>query len=124
MKKHQQEALLAEEARMMAGRLKHVESPSHDFEHLTAEEAAARDSERRYALRKQQGRESPPRPTLPQKQETWSDGHVYLGEFKDGRQHGEGKLTWANGDVYSGTFFEDKHQGFGTYTWANGYAYS
>ena len=31
--------------------------------------------------------------------QTWSDGSVYKGFFKDGRRHGKGEERWPNGEV-------------------------
>ena len=31
--------------------------------------------------------------------QTWSDGSVYKGLFKDGRRHGHGEERWPNGEV-------------------------
>jgi hypothetical protein len=41
---------------------------------------------------------------------------VYVGEFKDGKSHGQGTETFANGDKYVGEFKDDKRNGQGTYT--------
>ncbi len=40
----------------------------------------------------------------------------YVGEFKDGKKHGQGTFTYANGDKYVGEFKDGytKH-GQGTY---------
>ena len=37
---------------------------------------------------------------------------VYVGEFKEGRRHGEGKLECADGSVFEGLFANDKNFGF------------
>eukprot|EP01064_Diplonema_japonicum_P039513 TRINITY_DN9925_c0_g1_i3.p1 TRINITY_DN9925_c0_g1~~TRINITY_DN9925_c0_g1_i3.p1 ORF type:complete len:448 (+),score=97.73 TRINITY_DN9925_c0_g1_i3:78-1421(+) len=47
----------------------------------------------------------------------------YVGETKDGRQHGRGTQVYANGDVYQGSWFEGKIHGRGVYTYANGCQY-
>lgn len=31
-----------------------------------------------------------------------ANGNKYVGNFKDGMQHGKGVFTWANGAVYDG----------------------
>ena len=31
---------------------------------------------------------------------------VYIGELKDGKQHGEGKETYADGTEYAGSYSE------------------
>ena len=52
---------------------------------------------------------------------------VYMGEWKDGKFHGQGTYTWANepykGDKYVGEYKDDKRNGQGTYTYANGRKY-
>ena len=58
---------------------------------------------------------------------TWKSGEFagdrYVGEFKDGKQHGQGTFTYADGDKYIGEFKDDYLHGQGTYTWANGNKY-
>lgn len=49
---------------------------------------------------------------------TYSDGPKYVGEFKDGKRHGQGTTTDVNGDKYVGEFKHNKRHGRGTYTWA------
>ena len=51
---------------------------------------------------------------------TWSEGHKYVGEFKDGKQHGQGTFTYAAGDKYVGEWKDGKTYGQGTLTWASG----
>jgi len=34
--------------------------------------------------------------------ETWENGRKYVGEFKDGKFHGQGTLTYINGVVEKG----------------------
>ena len=50
-------------------------------------------------------------------------GDGYAGEWKNGKQHGQGTAYFANGDVYVGAFRNDKIQGQGTLTFANGKKY-
>lgn len=56
--------------------------------------------------------------------DTWTAGQFkgdqYVGEFKDGTQHGQGTYTWANGNQYVGEFKDGKRHGKGTYTWTAG----
>tara|TARA_Y100000294_G_scaffold78568_1_gene73906 strand:+ start:40 stop:798 length:759 start_codon:yes stop_codon:yes gene_type:complete len=58
---------------------------------------------------------------------TFADGDKYVGEFKDGRGHGQGTFTWSSGkfagDKYVGEYKDDKRHGLGTYTYANGDKY-
>ena len=51
------------------------------------------------------------------------EGEKYEGEFKDGYRHGQGTYTWSNGDKYIGEFNNDKPNGQGTYTWSDGRKY-
>ena len=55
-------------------------------------------------------------------QGTWvlPDNEKYLGEFKDGKFHGQGTYTWSNGSRYIGEFKDSKMHGQGSYTWADG----
>ena len=53
---------------------------------------------------------------------TWSD-QQYVGEWKDDDKHGQGTLTWADGDQYVGDFVNGKRTGQGTYTDVNGNQY-
>ena len=53
----------------------------------------------------------------------WADGSTYVGEYKDGKWHGQGTLTFASGDKYVGEFQDNKYHGQGTYTVANGDKY-
>jgi hypothetical protein len=50
----------------------------------------------------------------------WSSGEQYVGEFKDGKQHGQGNYTYVSGENYAGEFKENKYHGRGTFTFANG----
>jgi hypothetical protein len=51
---------------------------------------------------------------------TLPHGHVYEGDFVNGRPHGKGKLIWANGHIFNGDFVNGKPCGKGTMRWANG----
>jgi hypothetical protein len=44
----------------------------------------------------------------------------YVGEWKDGKKHGQGTLTWANGRKYVGEFKDGKYHGKGTFTYPDG----
>ena len=51
---------------------------------------------------------------------TSSKGDLYVGEFKDGKKHGQGTYTTANGSKYVGEYKDDKMHGQGTITLADG----
>ena len=51
------------------------------------------------------------------------EGDKYVGEFKGGFKNGHGKYIWSNGDEYVGEFKDDKPNGQGTYTWSDGDKY-
>ena len=51
---------------------------------------------------------------------TYPDGSKYEGEWKDGKQHGQGTYSWHDGDQYVGEWKDDKPHGQGIYTWPNG----
>ena len=44
------------------------------------------------------------------------EGEKYVGEFKHGYRNGQGTYTWSDGDKYVGKFKDDKPNGQGTYT--------
>jgi len=46
-------------------------------------------------------------------------GSKYVGEFKDGKFHGQGIYTYANGRKYVGEHKDGKANGQGTFTWQN-----
>ena len=51
----------------------------------------------------------------------------YIGEWKDGWEHGQGTYTWASGksagDKYVGEWKNGKSHGQGIYAWADGRKY-
>lgn len=51
------------------------------------------------------------------------DGRKYVGEYKNHKRHGEGTYTYANGDKYIGGWIKHKYDGKGTYVYANGDIY-
>lgn len=59
---------------------------------------------------------------------TWDTEEKYVGEWKDGKMHGQGTVTfgensqWA-GDKYVGEWKDGERTGQGTYTYANGDKY-
>ena len=46
-----------------------------------------------------------------------------VGEFKNGKYHGQGVYTYVIGDKYLGEFKNDEQHGHGTYTYKNGNKY-
>jgi hypothetical protein len=50
-------------------------------------------------------------------------GFKYVGEYKDNKRHGQGTFTYPNGDKYVGEYKDNKRHGQGTYTFANGDKY-
>ena len=38
------------------------------------------------------------------KTRSFASGDVYVGEWAEGKMHGQGKTTWADGDVYVGEY--------------------
>ena len=52
-----------------------------------------------------------------------ADGVKYIGQYKDGKEHGEGTKTFADGNKYVGQWKESKTHGKGTFTWASGAKY-
>jgi hypothetical protein len=54
---------------------------------------------------------------------TASNGGVYVGEFKDGKRHGQGTHNYGGGGKYEGEFSDDKRNGQGTQNYSNGNKY-
>ena len=46
-----------------------------------------------------------------------------MGEFKDNKKHGKGKMDFANGDKYTGDWVDDVRMGNGVYIFATGDRY-
>lgn len=51
---------------------------------------------------------------------TWKSGSTYEGEWSVGKRHGLGKMVWKSGAVYEGGYKDNKRFGNGTYTYTNG----
>ncbi len=43
----------------------------------------------------------------------YSQGGVYVGDFKNGKKEGQGEYIWVNGDIYNGSFKNDRRDGSG-----------
>lgn len=56
--------------------------------------------------------------------QTFDNGDIYIGTFKDGLKHGKGKLTTRNSRSYEGDWKNDKPHGFGINTFPNGKIYT
>jgi len=50
---------------------------------------------------------------------TWENGSSYVGEWKDGKKHGQGTFTSPDGRKYVGEYMDDKKHGKGTFTWSD-----
>ena len=44
----------------------------------------------------------------------------YVGEYKDGKRHGQGTYTWFDGGKYEGEWKDGEHHGQGTLTLPDG----
>ena len=51
--------------------------------------------------------------------ETWNDGTVYMGEFKNNKKDGYGLYRWSDGTVYLGEWKNDNMEGFCYIKYAN-----
>ena len=45
----------------------------------------------------------------------WSDGREYYGQFRDGKEEGEGTFKYPNGNKYIGKFKDGKMDGYAIY---------
>ena len=50
-------------------------------------------------------------------------GRKYVGQYKNHKRHGQGTYTYANGDKYAGEWKNHKYYGSGIYTYSNGDQY-
>ena len=48
---------------------------------------------------------------------TFENGDEYIGEYKNGKRHGQGTYTAVNGDKYVGEWKNNRGNGIGTYTY-------
>ena len=53
----------------------------------------------------------------------WENGSRYVGEWKEGKKHGQGTYTWSDGKKYVGEYKDGLPNGQGTYTLPNGEKY-
>ena len=50
----------------------------------------------------------------------FKDGTKYLGQFRNGLPHGQGKVEYLNGEIYEGEMAEGQFDGYGTLRLVNG----
>ena len=55
--------------------------------------------------------------------DNYPSGSRYIGEWKDGKEHGQGIFIWADGEEYIGQWMNGKKHGQGTYTYPSGSKY-
>jgi len=55
--------------------------------------------------------------------DNYPSGSRYIGEWKDGKEHGQGIFIWADGEEYIGQWMNGKKHGQGTYTYPSGDEY-
>ena len=53
----------------------------------------------------------------------WKDNSMYLGQWKNDKTNGKGKLILSTGEYYEGDFINDKAEGYGVYVHKNGCTY-
>ena len=64
--------------------------------------------------------QAPPTKKQGQGVETWPNGYIYKGEFKNSVWSGIGTLTFPDGSTYEGEWANGFMNGQGTFTWADG----
>ena len=52
--------------------------------------------------------------------ETWPNGYIYKGEFKNSEWSGQGILTFPDGSTYDGEWTNGFMNGEGKFTWSDG----
>jgi len=53
----------------------------------------------------------------------WENGTKYMGEWKDGKRHGQGNMTYHDGSKFVGKWKDGKKHGQGTDTYGDGRKY-
>ena len=53
----------------------------------------------------------------------WKDNSMYLGQWKNDKANGKGKMVLSSGEYYEGDFINDKAEGYGIYVHQNGCTY-
>lgn len=48
----------------------------------------------------------------------------YVGQFYNGKIHGEGRCEWKNGSVYMGSYANGVKEGYGYYIYEDGKSYA
>ncbi|XVF00693.1 hypothetical protein REPUB_Repub04eG0023300 [Reevesia pubescens] len=57
-------------------------------------------------------------------EKAFSNGDLYVGDFKENLPHGKGKYTWSDGTVYEGDWEAGKMTGKGLILWPSGAKYN
>jgi len=53
----------------------------------------------------------------------WENGTKYMGEWKDGKRHGQGTMTYHDGSKFVGKWKDGRKNGQGTETYPSGRKY-
>ena len=54
----------------------------------------------------------------------WFDGKMYIGNWEDGRMHGEGTYLALDGSIYNGEYKHDYRTGEGAIIYSTGHGWS
>ena len=54
---------------------------------------------------------------------SWPNGDSHTGSYKNGKAHGQGKTSWPNGDSHTGSYKKGNADGLGTTIWSDGSQY-
>tara|TARA_B100000768_G_scaffold6389_1_gene7379 strand:+ start:1508 stop:1933 length:426 start_codon:yes stop_codon:yes gene_type:complete len=55
---------------------------------------------------------------------SWIVGDKYIGSFKNGKMHGQGKHISTNGEIYIGSYLFGLRSGYGFLTYTDGSSYT